>query len=142
MEQAVEHLSELHTQVQLVKVWFDGGASPNPGRAYGSFEVSSREFTHKTSRQHFGDAFTNNQAEYLSLLAALEWLRENRSQEGVWLDIFTDSLLVAHQLNGRYRVKKPHLRELWERAMELLDPYAGWHIHWHGRRNNVSRFVH
>lgn len=130
--------------MKIIKVWFDGGAYPtNPGNGYGSYEVQSEGLNHKSHRQEFGRPLTNNQAEYLSLIAALKWLSHNATlPQYSRLEIWSDSKLVCHQLTGRYRVKVQHIKELVLEAQELLDIFDGFTISWHGRSNNVSRFGH
>ncbi len=127
-----------------VTIYFDGGASPNPGKAYGSYSVESQEpaLNHRSIRQQFGDTLTNNQAEYLSLIAALKWLRHHTDPATTSLQIFTDSTLVQGQLGKRWKCKLLHLRELLDEAKLLLAPYSGWRIHWNGRQVNVRKFGH
>ncbi len=64
---------------------------------------------------------TNNVAEYQSLLLAL-----HRSQElGLEvLEIFTDSQLLARQLNGQYQIKSAQLRPLFHQAKLLMQKFA------------------
>ncbi|HYR68423.1 MAG TPA: ribonuclease HI family protein, partial [Candidatus Dormibacteraeota bacterium] len=61
---------------------------------------------------------TNNEAEYLAIIAALQYLREIRAKEA---DFYLDSELVVRQLNGRYKVKEPRLQSLHGQATMLLN---------------------
>jgi ribonuclease HI len=63
---------------------------------------------------------TNNVAEYRALIAALEAARPFPARRA---RIRLDSQLLVRQLEGRYRVKQPHLRPYFERARELLSEY-------------------
>ena len=56
---------------------------------------------------------TNNYAEYKGLLAVLEWALEHGVQR---LRVVSDSELMVRQMKGRYKVKSPGLRPLWEEA--------------------------
>jgi ribonuclease HI len=59
---------------------------------------------------------TNNVAEYRALLLGLECARDMSVRD---LEVRADSELLVKQMRGEYRVRKPHLRDLWERAREL-----------------------
>jgi ribonuclease HI len=130
--------------VQTVRIYFDGGASPNPGKGYGSYSVDGgvSGFNHSSIRQQFGEPLTNNQAEYLSLIAALKWLRHHAHPFDTRLLIFTDSKLLQGQLVRNWRCKVPHLRELVSEAKQLLSPYRSYMVHWNSRTANVKRFGH
>jgi ribonuclease HI len=104
-------------------IYCDGGARGNPGPAAigavvldPSTDPPSRLATVSES---IGVA-TNNVAEYRALIAALEAAREFSARA---VRIRADSQLVVRQLQGRYRVKQPHLRPYFERARELLAAY-------------------
>jgi ribonuclease HI len=104
-------------------IYCDGGARGNPGPAAigavvldPSTDPPSRLATVSES---IGVA-TNNVAEYRALIAALEAAREFPARA---VRIRADSQLVVRQLQGRYRVKQPHLRPYFERARELLAAY-------------------
>lgn len=126
-----------------VELYFDGGARPtNPGKGYGSYEVKAENLTHKSLEQEFGEPLTNNQAEYLSLIAGLKWLSHNADREECHLQIWTDSELVCRQVSGRYKARTAHIKELLLESLQLLAPFGRWQIKWHGRANNVRRFGH
>lgn len=130
--------------MNLIQIYFDGGAAPtNPGNAYGSYEISSLipELNHKTSRMQFGWG-TNNQAEYLALIAGLKWLRHQLSGRQFRLEIFTDSLLIRNQVAGKWKSRCIHMKELRATVLDLLSVYPYWEIKWQGRAANVKRFGH
>jgi len=52
---------------------------------------------------------TNNEAEYRALLLGLELAKKFKPEPLICL---SDSKLVVFQINGLYRVKKAHLRDL------------------------------
>lgn len=60
---------------------------------------------------------TNNEAEYLALIEGLKAVAEWKPDR---LRVFLDSKLVAEQVQGRYKVKKPELQPLHKLATELL----------------------
>jgi ribonuclease HI len=63
---------------------------------------------------------TNNVAEYEGLLLALQRAGELRIQR---LIIFSDSQLLARQLNGQYRIRSEQLRSLYQRAQSLIQGF-------------------
>ena len=68
---------------------------------------------------------TNNVAEYRALLLGIERARSLGARE---VALVNDSQLVARQLTGEYRVKKPDLRPLHERALAALDEFDRWTV--------------
>jgi ribonuclease HI len=126
---------------------FDGGSRGNPGQGYGSFLVQSPNRKPVIKRVEFGDNYTNNQAEYDSLIRCLEYIIErlevtNRSPNIVQLEIKTDSDLVANQLLGNFKVKDAGLRKRHAQALELLDRFAEWSIEWQPREETVKLLGH
>jgi ribonuclease HI len=53
-------------------VIFDGGSRGNPGPGYGSYRLRTRDGREDVRRLEFGEAMTNNEAEYRTLIAALD----------------------------------------------------------------------
>ena len=105
--------------------WFtahcDGGSRGNPGPAgYGAvIEDPEGEVVARLS-EYLGRQ-TNNYAEYKGLLAVLEWALANGVRR---LRVVSDSELMVRQMKGRYKVKNPGLRPLWEEAQRLAR--ASW----------------
>lgn len=60
---------------------------------------------------------TNNQAEYHALIDGLEAVADWKPDK---LEVYLDSKLVVEQVNGKWRVKEPELKELHRQAIELL----------------------
>ena len=59
---------------------------------------------------------TNNVAEYRGLIAALSYLVEHGHLNAL---IYSDSQLLVRQMQGRYRVRHPHLVTLYREAKGL-----------------------
>jgi len=91
----------------------DGGSRGNPGPAgYGAvIEDSKGQVTTRLS-EYLGRQ-TNNYAEYKGLLAVLDWALGHGVRR---LRVVSDSELLVRQMKGRYKVKSPGLRPLWEEA--------------------------
>jgi len=66
---------------------------------------------------------TNNQAEYFGLLLGLFYLKKHLCN-GDLLLVVSDSQLLVRQLQGKYKVKHPHLKPLYKLACFLLDDIA------------------
>ena len=98
----------------------DGAARGNPGPAGIGIVIEDaagavvREIGEPLGRT------TNNVAEYSAMIRALE---EARALGCTRIAVFTDSELMAHQLNGKYAVKAPHLIPLFQRARLLLRQF-------------------
>ena len=109
-------------------VFADGASRGNPGAAaIGATvrDVDGNELG--TVSERIGVA-TNNQAEYR---AAIAGIRRARELGATAIDLRMDSELVVRQLSGRYRVKNPGLRPLFESLLSELDsigPYSVGHV--------------
>lgn len=124
---------------------FDGGSLGNPGLGYGSYEITSNgEPYHFVERMEHGKHLTNNQAEYMTLIAALHWLSgdlgDARKQARV--TIFGDSKLVVSQINGVWKVKNANMVPLVREAKELFGRFGSCSIEWHPRAKSVERLGH
>ncbi len=103
----------------------DGASRGNPGPgAIGATLKDDQGRLVASVSQAIGRT-TNNQAEYLALIAALEKATSLGAQR---VDIRLDAELIVRQLQGRYRVKNEGLRPLYLRAAELLGKFAGFTI--------------
>ncbi len=98
----------------------DGAARGNPGPAGVGVVIEDAEGTVvKEIAEPLGRT-TNNVAEYTAMIRALE---EARALGCSRLAVYTDSELMAHQLNGKYAVKAAHLIPLYQRARLLLKQF-------------------
>jgi ribonuclease HI len=103
----------------------DGGARGNPGPAGVGVVIADPEGNELgRANAYIGEA-TNNEAEYRALLLGLERALALGARE---VDVVNDSELVAHQVNGRYKVKKETLRMLHQQALAALGAFDRWSI--------------
>ncbi len=129
-------------------ITFDGGSKGNPGRGYGSYQiVRARDGKERIQRLEYGDRVTNNEAEYLSLIRALETLvkgiRLAGNEPGQFaLEVRGDSRLVIEQVAGRWKVKEPRLQPFQRRAQELLREFGSVKLTWHRRERSVDVLGH
>ena len=127
---------------------FDGGADPNPGKAYGSYHIKTRAGRERLeSRIQFGDNMTNNQAEYLALLHGLRDLiatieRAGKQPDRYTLEVWGDSSLVIKQLRGEWQVKDAKMRPLYEEGVKTLQRFKKTKLNWHDRSNSVRLLGH
>ncbi len=114
-------------------VWFDGASKGNPGRIGGGaiVEIAGRR---EVVRVDLGRG-TNNEAEYGGLIAGLRRAAERGATE---VTVRGDSQLAIRQLEGRYKVKAPNLRPLFEEAMALLARFQRVRLEWVRREENSA----
>lgn len=111
----------------------DGHSQGNPGEAaIGVVMTDGDGNVVEEISKHIGRA-TNNVAEYKALIEACKAALEYMPQRVIF---FTDSQLVANQINGLYRVRRPHLDNLNQTAMELLNKLSSWQVRYVERTAN------
>jgi probable phosphoglycerate mutase len=94
----------------------DGGSRGNPGPSgYGAVVEDAHGRVLAELSQFLG-LQTNNYAEYSGLLAVLQWAVEHHARR---LCVISDSELMVKQMQGKYAVKSPVLRPLYEEARKL-----------------------
>jgi ribonuclease HI len=126
---------------------FDGGSRGNPGPSYGSFVLQELgKPPARPVRLEFGQA-TNNEAEYLILIAALETLlsildAQEQSSARVDLEIKGDSQLVIKQLKGEWKAKNDRLRALRDRVHNLLMHFEKVNLSHQDREDSVEVLGH
>lgn len=129
------------------KIVFDGGSRGNPGPSYGSFVLQEQgKPPVRPVRLEFGQA-TNNEAEYLILIAALENLlsildAQEQSSARVALEIKGDSQLVIKQLQGKWKAKNDRLRALRDRVHNLLMHFQKVDLTHQNREESVEILGH
>lgn len=113
----------------------DGASRGNPGPAAIGYVLVDGAGQELAAEGRYIGRTTNNEAEYQALIAGLE----KAGALGVrQLDIRMDSELVVLQLQGRYRVRTPHLVPLYERVRRLLAGFEAVNVR-HVRRAENSR---
>ena len=114
-------------------IQIDGASKGNPGPAgIGVILISDSGEVHEIS-EYVGVA-TNNVAEYLALLTALE---EALIRGVKRLAIQTDSELLAKQINREYNVKSQNLRFLFRRARRLMAGFEEVTVSYIPREQNT-----
>lgn len=108
-------------------IFTDGGARGNPGPAAVGVVIKSEEGQILGTVSHTIGETTNNVAEYFGVIKALEWFKSNHQPQTTHyqLNFFLDSKLVVNQLNGLFKVKENHLRELLLKIRGLEQEVGG-----------------
>lgn len=103
-----------------VRVYSDGAARGNPGLAgAGAVLVEpSGQVVDRLSK--FLGHQTNHYADYIGLLLGLERAKALGVAE---VEVFADSELMLRQLGGRYQVRSPLLKPLYQQALRLLRDF-------------------
>jgi probable phosphoglycerate mutase len=126
---------------------FDGGSIGNPGQAYGSVRLNRPGERAGTPRRFDFGRGTNNEAEYRALIEGFKALLETLEAESVnpasvALEVRGDSRLVINQLEGKWKIKSPSMRQLHDEAYELslrFDSVA--YVH-QGRSDTIRALGH
>ncbi len=113
----------------------DGGARGNPGPAAIGVVVRDAVGAVVEERGERIGRATNNVAEYRALLRGIELAAAHGAGE---LELIGDSELVVRQVEGRYKVKNPDMRELHAEVKRALGPFASWSIRHVPRAKNAD----
>jgi ribonuclease HI len=113
----------------MTKMYFDGGAAPNPGPAHVCVKLGD-EF-------HFSEIGfnTNNMAEWLALLWGMSLAREQGIKE---LQIIGDSQLIINQANGTYKIRKPEFLPMKREFDALVVHFAKISLTFGYREHNLA----
>ena len=123
---------------------FDGGSQGNPGAGYGSYAVFEGTRPGQVTRLSFPDPMTNNEAEYHTLLAALDDLlkRLGEKAEEAALEVRGDSQLVIEQVLGRWKAKDERMRGFRDEARRRLNRFKRHRLVQQPREDSVRVLGH
>ncbi|HEY3338976.1 MAG TPA: reverse transcriptase-like protein [Propionicimonas sp.] len=103
----------------------DGGSRGNPGpAAYGALVRDAATGEVLNSEGLTLGVTTNNVAEYSALVAGLEMAHAIDPHAAV--DVRLDSKLVIEQMAGRWKVKHPAMKPLFDKARRLAPAAVTW----------------
>jgi ribonuclease HI len=129
-EPPLSHADQGSTQQNSTKSgWIsahcDGGARGNPGPAgYGALIVDQDGGVLAELSEFLGIR-TNNYAEYSGLLGCLQYALDHHYSR---LRVVSDSELMVKQIQGKYQVKSPDLKPLYEEAKRRIAQLEGFEI--------------
>ncbi len=113
----------------------DGGSRGNPGPAAAAAVLTSPDGDVLDEAAVTIGRATNNVAEYRGLLLGLERARALGATE---VDVVNDSELIAHQVNGRYKVKHADMKPLHAEALAALGAFERWSLRPARREQNAD----
>ena len=103
----------------------DGGARGNPGPAgYGAL-IQDNDGMVLAELSEFLGMRTNNYAEYSGLLGCLQYALDHHHSR---LRVVSDSELMVKQIQGKYQVKSPDLKPLFEEAKRRIARLEAFEI--------------
>ncbi len=124
----------------VVRVHFDGACQPPRGggvATYG-FTIEGDRYAEEAcglAVAPWSPHATNNVAEYVAAIRALEWLRAEGYEGAVLL--LGDSQLVIRQMKGEYEVRAEHLKPYHEHLKRLAEGFAEVSFVWVAREENA-----
>jgi ribonuclease HI len=113
------------------KLYFDGLACSD-GQGIGIVLISLNDayFEMASRLEYF---YTNNQAEYEALLFSLEILE---SMDVKHVEAFSDSLLIVHQVYGKYQCLDGSLNDYLDKCLDIIARFDKFSIHHIYRHEN------
>ena len=117
-------------------VHVDGGSRGNPGPAAAGAVASNADGEIVGERGEMIGEATNNVAEYRAVLLGAALALELGATE---IELINDSELIAHQLNGKYKVKHVDMKPLYAEAIAALGQFDSWSISCVRREQNEGR---
>ena len=106
-------------------IYTDGGAEPNPGPGAIGVVIQDQDGKTITTISRSVGRVTNNQAEYMAVIAALEKALALGFDE---VEIHADSELIVRQINGRYKVKNTNLKLLYQKVIQQKGRFKSFSI--------------
>lgn len=109
-----------------ITIFTDGGARGNPGPAASGVVITGLAGKERLICGKYLGETTNNVAEYSAIILALQTVQKEVGEEAktTELKFFTDSMLVAKQLAGEYKIKSESLGELITEVKKLTSTFA------------------
>jgi len=115
------------------QIYVDGASSGNPGNSGAGIIMFNEDGDEVFRDSIFLGTMTNNMAEYEALLRALEKAREYGIQDTV---VYTDSLLMANQVAGTYKINNNTLRQYVTKIKSLTCNFNRFRIQYIPREQN------
>ena len=110
-----------------ISVYVDGSGGENSG--YGYFVKETGESFYEKKPK-----ITNNQAEYLAIIAALKKFVDSDQE----ITIYSDSKNTVYQLNHDYAINNEQLRTLAQEAWSIIGKFSQLTLTWVPRKENLA----
>lgn len=132
---------------QPIQIIFDGGSRGNPGEGYGSYQVRWPGLPPQVVRLRLGNNMTNNEAEYDTLIAALDATLKKLAEQGIdakaaRIEVRGDSQLVIKQVLGEWKCKDARMEKRRDAVRSHLAHFGQWRLTHHDRENSVRALGH
>lgn len=114
-------------------IYIDGASSCNPGHAGAGLVIYDKQGNEVGRDSAYLGEMTNNMAEYEALVRALSKTSEANVKN---VFIYTDSLLVANQILGKYKIKNITLQKYADKAKNLIRTFDHFAVHYIPREKN------
>jgi len=114
-------------------IYIDGASSGNPGESGAGIVILDGHGKELSRESIYLGHMTNNMAEYEALLYALEKARQSCIYN---VSVYTDSLLVAKQISGEYRVKNLRLKGYSEETKKIIRNFNQFALQYIPREKN------
>lgn len=117
----------------VIRLLFDGGSRGNPGPGYGTYRVDFPEGNFFYDFLEFDRRMTSNEAEYQTLLTALDTLipllrNTGKDPRNYKLEIMGDSALVLSQVSGAWKARNPRMRALRDQIRQRLSQFGEYEL--------------
>jgi ribonuclease HI len=116
---------------EILVIHTDGGSRGNPGPSAAGVWYPQLG---RGDSKYLGIQ-TNNFAEYSALILGLEQALEMDER---YVQVFTDSTLMANQMKGVWRVKSDEIMKLWTQATLLAEQLLSFQIDYFPRAQNAD----
>ena len=103
-------------------IYTDGASRGNPGKSASGYLILDSSNKPLLKEVFYNGRKTNNFAEYMAIIAALEKVAKLYGYENN-VTLTSDSEVAVKQINGLYKVKEKHLKELNKRVIELASKF-------------------
>ncbi|AFS80086.1 ribonuclease H [Candidatus Nitrosopumilus koreensis AR1] len=110
-----------------ISVYVDGSGGSSGG--YGFFVKETGESFYEKKPE-----ITNNQAEYLAIISALNKFVDSNEE----ITIYSDSKNTVNQLNHEFAINNEQLRNLAREAWNLIGKFSNLSIIWVPRKENLA----
>ena len=110
-----------------ISVYVDGSGGPNGG--FGFFVKETGESFYEKKPE-----ITNNQAEYMAIISALNKFADTNDE----ITILSDSKNTVNQLNHEFAINNEQLRDLAREAWSVMGKFSKLSIVWIPRKKNLA----
>lgn len=104
----------------ILSIYTDGGSRGNPGISGFGVAIYDERGRIIAKLSKFLGVKTNNEAEYLGMIEALTWVRDNQTSCSK-VNFYSDSQLLVRQILGKYKVKADNIKPLHQVITSLLN---------------------